>query len=294
LVKNEVKFRSYLSGVEDLLQHTFYSIDFESTCIQVGGIPYPCEVGICEFTLKEGELRKLHFIIDPGPIPGALKSSAEWTTENIHGIDESWFAPVDREYTFIWNQIDQFVKSQVLFAKGPTLETACLNWLSKKAELLQGKNVGKCKHHKYLEPGYHCALLDARMVIYSVQQFAIKCQILDLTCVHFGKEYDSEKSADSDEAWTNSDWGILRDSHLENYVNEDNNDKTTPISTENWRKQQEDSWGKILQNLPQSDEPDQNSNCSCDFEKQYCDIPNWEGEEQIAEEYCAGDPVDNK
>jgi hypothetical protein len=49
---------------------------------------------MCEFSLAYGETSHYHHLIDPHPLPFAMRQKAFYTASHIHGLTEQCFSPV--------------------------------------------------------------------------------------------------------------------------------------------------------------------------------------------------------
>eukprot|EP01130_Rhizamoeba_saxonica_P013089 TRINITY_DN554_c0_g3_i6.p1 TRINITY_DN554_c0_g3~~TRINITY_DN554_c0_g3_i6.p1 ORF type:complete len:353 (+),score=73.78 TRINITY_DN554_c0_g3_i6:92-1150(+) len=207
-------FDKYNEGISDII---LYGIDFEVADVsKVSGV-LPCEIGITKYSISQGEIDSYHTLINPGNIPAGRMKQVRWTQNNIHGIEVNHMDEEYEQHDRIWDEVQSFLFSEstepVIFAKGPTMEIDCVQWLAKKAgrdcpqEIFDIKEIehllyflasktkdkppttfnelfpsefaiGKCKYHKHMNPIYHCALADSRQCVSAVQHIALKYNVL--------------------------------------------------------------------------------------------------------------------
>jgi len=91
----------------DIKKMLLYSIDFESACTLSGAVSLPCEVGICEFNIEDGEISCYHSMLNPGNIPEMSLETVHWVSSNIHGLYLDDYQN-GRDSSLVWTEICQF------------------------------------------------------------------------------------------------------------------------------------------------------------------------------------------
>jgi len=236
--KAELKSLFDLLDSIDLLNTPMCAIDFEAILTINKERAYPCEIGLVEFTISEGEMQYYHSLLDPRPLPQGHQSTINYT-KLIHGIDSSWYEPQHGKHGTIWKSLCDFVGQKILLARGITMEVGCLNWLASKTgktnsfQIIEVEDVleyihhkyagdsghaapkfkdfipetgechaGKCRSHKSFPDSLHCALGDARLVAESLRLLCARYLLIPEFVSLLDKEHDNEPEII--DGWTNN------------------------------------------------------------------------------------------
>ncbi|CAH3119717.1 unnamed protein product [Pocillopora meandrina] len=139
--REEVK-RGWLPG-RAICDEKFYMIGFMSLYDLPDEGFLPCELGVVEYSLNGGIMRKMHYFIKPGEIRVGLRYTAVSTSERTHQIPVEGLAKRDDSHHKIWLDLLRFVNPEqtpifppVYCRISETKQTEyCLQWLARKAEM---------------------------------------------------------------------------------------------------------------------------------------------------------------
>lgn len=133
------KVRSFVhENIANIEDTPIYIASFNVLVATREGRYYPNEIGLVEYTLRDGIKDSYHCFVDPGKIPQGYSSDAKQHSEKYHQIPFIMydFTLAKNDYTEIFHDFIKFVKAykgkQVIFCHEEQVEQtqACYDWLS--------------------------------------------------------------------------------------------------------------------------------------------------------------------
>ncbi|KAH6920869.1 hypothetical protein HPB50_028144 [Hyalomma asiaticum] len=142
MVEGIQRYVDDIGTVEGIKKFPFYIFAI-NILFEVHGEYYPLEIGLIEYSIKEGFISAFHRFINPGAITLGFASAAKDHSENTHGIPNMGFQEGTRDYQAVVNDFMTYLRLSAddavlppLFCKEEHIPQAegCLRWLERGAK----------------------------------------------------------------------------------------------------------------------------------------------------------------
>ncbi|XP_064651283.1 protein maelstrom homolog [Lineus longissimus] len=153
--REKLEFTQRWPEGHEVINEKFYFIDFQTLCKTEEGDYLPVEMGLVEFTMKDGIRKTYHTFIDPGPIPLGYRFECQRTSDDTHKIPVAGFQFAESNYRSIWIQLENFVNPggensyyPPIFCAEEKIEEVeyCMGWIHSHACLGVPNRLKKISH----------------------------------------------------------------------------------------------------------------------------------------------------